>query len=108
MVSGGTDAALYVWTAKDVRAAVVADLLICWSFLIGVLRLVGCTALCVWLFVLPVQLRFANIGVSHAHDGAITAVKFVDDITVVSASKDGLVRVNVLPSKLRGKVAAPC
>jgi hypothetical protein len=50
------------------------------------------------------QFQFANIGVSHSHEGPISAVRFVDDVTVVSSSRDGVIRVHTLAPKLKGKV----
>ncbi len=49
-------------------------------------------------------MNFANLGFSHSHKSHVTAVKFIDDATVVSASRDGTVRVSALASKQRGKV----
>ena len=55
--------------------------------------------------IVNLQLKFSNLGFLHSHKGSVTAVKFVDDHTIVSAGRDGVVRVSALTSKLRGKVS---
>ncbi len=55
-------------------------------------------------FLGPSQLKFSNVGVSHKHDAAVTCVRFVDDVTVVTAARDNLLRVHTLSRKGKGKV----